>query len=304
MTTNIYILKLENNKYYVGKTDNLEKRKLEHDNGLASSWTKKYKPISFEKIIPNVSPYDEDKYTIEYMGIYGINNVRGGIYVKESLDSHERYSINKRLWGASDCCTQCGRKGHFVKKCTFTKDINGGDIYEYTDKNIWCCDHCDKEYENKVECEKHENICQNNKLIKTKSYSQKFNINKKETFNCQYCNKEFETQKGTTYHENIYCKNKGVLSIKETINKNNYPKGKGKGKSNLLIKEIFNCQYCNKNFDTQKGTTFHENFYCKKDNCYRCGRDGHYSSECYAKTNIDGYYIDSDSDSDYDSDSY
>ena len=275
MTTNIYILKLENNKYYVGKTDNLEKRKLEHEKGLASSWTKKYKPVSFEKIISNVSPYDEDKYTIEYMGIYGINNVRGGIYVKESLDSHERYSINKRLWGASDCCTQCGRKGHFVKKCTFTKDINGEDTYE--DKNkIWYCDHCDKEYENKVECEKHENICQNNKLIKTKTYSQKL-PEKKETFNCQYCNKEFETQKGTIYHENIYCKNKDILpiketiketikeaikeTIKETITENNISIGKSKI---ISSKETFNCQYCNKDFDTQKGTTFHENFYCKK----------------------------------------
>ena len=40
MTTNIYILKLENNKYYVGKTDNLEQRKQQHLNGSASSWTK------------------------------------------------------------------------------------------------------------------------------------------------------------------------------------------------------------------------------------------------------------------------
>ena len=69
MTTNIYILKLENNKYYVGKTDNLEKRKQAHLNGTASSWTKKYKPLSVDKIIQNASPFDEDKYTIEYMSI-------------------------------------------------------------------------------------------------------------------------------------------------------------------------------------------------------------------------------------------
>ena len=25
--------------------------------------------------------------------------------------------------------------------------------------------------------------------------------------------------------------------------------------------------------------------------CFRCGRDGHYANECYAKKNIDGFYI-------------
>ena len=25
----------------------------------------------------------------------------------------------------------------------------------------------------------------------------------------------------------------------------------------------FNCKYCNKEFSSQKGTTYHENFYCK-----------------------------------------
>ena len=37
-TTNIYILKLQGGKYYVGKTNDLERRKQEHINGTASSW--------------------------------------------------------------------------------------------------------------------------------------------------------------------------------------------------------------------------------------------------------------------------
>jgi hypothetical protein len=244
MTTNIYILKLENNKFYIGKTDNLEKRKEAHINGTASSWTKKYKPLSVEKIISNASPFDEDKYTIEYMNKYGIDNVRGGIYVTEALDGFQRYTIKKSIWGANDCCTQCGRKGHFIKNCKAIKDVNGEDIYEEFIQ-VWQCDNCDKQYEDKLECEKHEKSC--------KSKSKSKNKSKDPIFNCRYCDKQFETQKGTIFHENIHCKSKG---------KNIY--------SN------------------------------KKNNCYRCGRSGHYSNECYAKTCIDGDDLDSDSDSESD----
>jgi predicted GIY-YIG superfamily endonuclease len=56
-STNIYILKLVSNKYYVGKSSNPQKRFMEHMNRNGSAWTKKYKPISIEKIISNASNY-------------------------------------------------------------------------------------------------------------------------------------------------------------------------------------------------------------------------------------------------------
>ena len=123
-TTNIYILRLEGGKYYIGKTNNINRRKQEHLNGTASVWTRKYRPISVEKIIPDASPFDEDKYTKEYMAKYGIDNVRGGSYVSEVLDDVQKYSVQKEIWGANDLCTQCGRKGHFVKNCYAKKKVN------------------------------------------------------------------------------------------------------------------------------------------------------------------------------------
>jgi len=129
-TTNIYILKLQGGRYYIGKSDNVSKRYEQHLNGNGSSWTKKYKPISVDKIIPNASAFDEDKYTKEYMSKYGMDKVRGGSYVSVELDDFQKQSINTEIWGAKDLCTQCGRAGHFVKDCYATKDVSGNAIYE------------------------------------------------------------------------------------------------------------------------------------------------------------------------------
>ena len=41
----IYVLKCQNNKYYVGKTENPDYRLESHFSEGGSAWTKKYKPI-------------------------------------------------------------------------------------------------------------------------------------------------------------------------------------------------------------------------------------------------------------------
>ncbi len=63
LVVTIYILKLEQNKYYIGKTNNPKLRLKQHINNNGSSWTKKYKPVSILKIHNNCDPFDEDKYT-------------------------------------------------------------------------------------------------------------------------------------------------------------------------------------------------------------------------------------------------
>jgi len=86
MTTTIYTLELENNKYYVGKSCVSKQRILKHFQEEGSEWTKLYKPIKIIEIIPDCDNYDEDKYTKIYMDKYGINNVRGGSYVQIELN--------------------------------------------------------------------------------------------------------------------------------------------------------------------------------------------------------------------------
>ena len=70
-TTNIYILKLKNNKYYVGKSNDVNKRFQQHVSGSGSSWTATHEPIKILKVIENASQFDEDKYVKEYMNKYG-----------------------------------------------------------------------------------------------------------------------------------------------------------------------------------------------------------------------------------------
>ena len=125
--TVVYILKLENNKYYIGRTNNFEKRKLQHINGNASYWTKKHRFVSVEKIMLFSSIYDEDRYTKEYMYIHGIDNVRGGAYSSIILDEEKKKFIEKELRNANDLCIQCGSDKHFVKYC---KEQNNNICYK------------------------------------------------------------------------------------------------------------------------------------------------------------------------------
>ena len=113
----IYIIKLEKEKYYIGKTKNIDKRWNEHITGNGSGWTNKYKPVSFVKTIKSASHFDEDKYVKEYMAKYGIENVRGGTYSNVVLDVNSIAVLEKEIRHSKNLCTRCGRDTHFIKDC-------------------------------------------------------------------------------------------------------------------------------------------------------------------------------------------
>lgn len=114
----IYILQLEFNKYYVGKTSNIKARIQSHFSGVGSEWTKKHKVIRVLEAYPCTDNYDEDKYTIQYMIKHGIDNVRGGSFSTIMLDSNKISFIKSMIATATNACFECGSTEHYAKNCT------------------------------------------------------------------------------------------------------------------------------------------------------------------------------------------
>lgn len=170
----IYILKCQDNKYYVGRTKNIEKRIIQHFTLDGSNWTKKYKPIEIINQYDG-DEFDEEKYTLLTMDKYGIENVRGGSYCKMKLSKYDIDKIQQTIYSIMDKCYKCGEKGHFANDCVknsnvdvTTKnniyhekemcDVCGGTGRSYWSDGIYgaciqcCCIECEK-FDYKCSCE-------------------------------------------------------------------------------------------------------------------------------------------------------
>lgn len=161
----LYILSLENGKYYIGKTDDVNRRFLEHMSNKGSEWTKKYKPVEILEVIDDCDEFDEDKYTFKMMALHGIDNVRGGSFVQINLTKDEITFLQKRLNCATDKCIACGSEDHFIKDCPIKKRTTAkyycSICKKYNHNTIDCykklkyyCSICNKNDHNTVDCYK------------------------------------------------------------------------------------------------------------------------------------------------------
>ena len=80
----LYVLELENNKYYVGITKNVEHRFKEHAAGVGADYTCKFKPIRIlykentHRVNKKQAEEIENIKTLQLMILHGVDNVRGG----------------------------------------------------------------------------------------------------------------------------------------------------------------------------------------------------------------------------------
>jgi hypothetical protein len=123
--TNIYILECEDNKYYVGRTDDVESRLNDHFNSdiYASAWTTYYPPKSVYKFIPNQSYFDEDKWVVKMMAEFGINKVRGGAFSRVNLPEEDKIILQRMVDGSKDNCLVCGDCNHFANNCPYANEL-------------------------------------------------------------------------------------------------------------------------------------------------------------------------------------
>ncbi len=115
----IYVLQLQDDKYYIGKTQNKQARLLKHFTNTDTAWTIKHKPLEVIRIIDECSSYDEDKYTIYYMQLHGIDNVRGGSFCTLIIDDQTREVLQRMITGSENKCYICNGE-HFMKDCQWS----------------------------------------------------------------------------------------------------------------------------------------------------------------------------------------
>lgn len=85
----VYVLELEDSKYYIGIAEDVEKRFRQHQSQgkNCSGWCKKFKPIRIKEMINSntkrmkEATLLEDIISLNYIGKYGASNVRGGRYI-------------------------------------------------------------------------------------------------------------------------------------------------------------------------------------------------------------------------------
>jgi predicted GIY-YIG superfamily endonuclease len=196
----LYVLQLENNKWYVGKTNDVVTRFKQHQDGKGSAWTKLYKPLRIVGVRPLKDAHDETNTTKDLMKTYGIDNVRGGAYVQIILPDHAEKSLTQEIRGAVDACFNCGREGHFVTECPITfresnrepKDKKVSKMPKPREEN-GICYRCGREGHYSPDCYARTHI---------RGYNlETLESDEDEEYECDNCSRTFTTHFGCMVHQ-------------------------------------------------------------------------------------------------------
>ena len=274
----IYVLELQQKKHYIGKTDNPKMRLDTQFQNKGSAWTKKYKPIQIIELIPDCDNFDEDKYTLKYMQKYGINNVRGGSFCQIKLSDNNIITLEQIIKSVTDKCYICGKNDHFAIDCkeksVKTEKIPTINLNEKCDcPTSYIFSHRRKKCAlNKIISYFDNEADSIDKLLKQQQEVQKEvqkeqqqevqkeqqqEVQKEQQQEVQKEQQQQEVQKEQQIFICSYCDKEFETKKGATYHENIYCKVKKSKES------IFMCSYCDKEFETEKGAIYHENIHCK-----------------------------------------
>ena len=118
-SSGVYRLQLSDNKYYIGKSYEIERRIWCHLHNNGSAWTRKYDVIERLPLLTDCkdSKLWELEETLENMNQFGIDNVRGSMFSKIILSNEEKINAGKLYCEMYDLCRKCGSGNHFITYC-------------------------------------------------------------------------------------------------------------------------------------------------------------------------------------------
>lgn len=92
----IYVLQLIEDRYYIGRSDNVLRRIEEHFTNNGSVYTKKFKPLKVIEVEEEKTNQDEKAKTFFYMEKYGWEKVRGSHWCSLELKKNPINNNKKR----------------------------------------------------------------------------------------------------------------------------------------------------------------------------------------------------------------
>lgn len=113
----VYVLKLQNDCYYVGSTKKFVQRMDQHLDSKGSLWTKLNPPLYIENLTVTTNRFEEDRMVKQYMCDYGIDKVRGGSYCTKILTNKTKEFLIREIRHAKGQCLICGSDTHFIRDC-------------------------------------------------------------------------------------------------------------------------------------------------------------------------------------------
>lgn len=324
----IYVLELEEGKYYVGKTKNSDLRMGQHFDGDGSTWTKKYKPTKVIDVKSCFTVFDEENTTIAYMKEKGIYNVRGGSYCNVELTDNEVNIINKLILSIENKCYKCGGN-HYAKECKFQQkpkettikslsviELNPDyeiititqETYEHQrwypfiewSPNLLPTDRPQfSSKDGKTELRKESFISQpNQKIIKD------WSVDLEGCANTEGWYYAFVFQDPvynlTCESDNFVRRRKWIRIVRSIVPKHTQYDGKISNSSDQKNNNTNQHQEIHTNYVSpltnhsmddhmvNQKTKINKKFDKKKSKCFRCGRYGHLKADCYAKTHENG----------------